>query len=84
MNDMRCTSILLYKVLKASSDCQIKKTDGEVGQLLSSVPNSSKNICYYQVPVECYWWSEWCKFDGVLAVKNMKSDFVEICELKQG
>ena len=84
MNDMRCTSILLYNVLKASSDCQIKKTDGEGGQLLSSIPNRNKSTCYYQVPVECHWWGDWCKFDGVLAVKNMESDSVEICELNMG
>ena len=62
----------------------MKKTDEEVGQLLSSVPNSKKNICYYQLPVECDWSGDWCKFDGVLAIQNTESDSVEICELKQG
>ena len=84
MNDMKCTSILFYKVLKASSDCRIKKTDDEVGKLLSSIPNSKKSTCYYQLPVECDWSGDRCKFDGVLTIQNMESDSVEICELKQG
>ena len=84
MNGMGCSSVIFYRVRKTSSDCQMKKTDGEVGQLLSSVPNSNKNIFYYQIPVECHWWDDWCKFDGVLAVKNMESDSVEICELNMG
>ena len=32
MNGVGCTSVIFYKVRKTSSDCQMKKTDGEVGQ----------------------------------------------------
>ena len=79
MNGLECnTSVVLYKI--RVNNCQMKKTHGEVGKLLSAVPNS--NVCYYQLPVDCDVGADLCKFEGVLAVHNPEEKLVEICEIQ--
>ena len=85
MNGLECnTSVVFYNVGGTTSNCAKKKTQGEVGQLLSAVPNSNTNICYYELPVECEDRDDWCEFDSVLAMNNPKGESVEICEFNQG
>ena len=79
MNGLECnTSVVFYKV--EETNCQMKKTNGDVGKLLSAVPNS--NMCYYELPVECDVGDALCKFEGVLAVHNPEEKSAEICEIQ--
>ena len=79
MNSLECnTSIIFYKV--GENNCQMKKTNGDVGKLLSAVPNS--NMCYYELPVECDVGDALCKFEGVLAVHNPEQKPVEVGEIQ--
>ena len=79
MNGLECnTSVVFDKV--EENNCQMKKTNGEVGKLLSAVPNT--NMCYHKLPVECDVGYALCKFEGVLAVHNPEEKPVEICEIQ--
>ena len=79
MNGLDCnTSVVFYKM--GENNCRMKKTNGKVGKLLSAVPNS--NMCYYELPVECYLGDALCKFEGVLAVHNTEEKPVKICEIQ--
>ena len=83
INGLECnTSMVFYNVGETTFNCAKKKTQGEVGELLSAVPNS--NVCYYKLPVECEDRDDWCVFEGVLVVNNTKGESVEICEFNQG
>ena len=85
INGLECnTAVVFYNVGETTSNCAKKKTQGEVGQLLSAVPNSNTNICYYELLVECENGDTWCLFEGVLVVNNPKGESVEICEFNQG
>ena len=85
MNGLECnTSVVFYNVGETTPSCAKKKTQGEMGQLLSAVNNSNTNVCYYKLPVACEDGDNWCEFDGVLAVNNTKGESVEICEFNQG
>ena len=85
MNGLECnTSVVFYNIGETTSNCAKKKTQGEVGQLLSAVPNSNTNVCYYELPVECEDGDNWCVFEGVLAMNNPNGESVEICEFNQG
>ena len=84
MKGMECSSIIFYNVRESSSDCEMEKTDGVFGQLLTSVPHNKGNICHYKLPFECKAGDGLCEFRGALVVNNMEADSVEICEFKQG
>ena len=75
-----CGHIIFMNSAKRNTCEQNAKTEGEIGQLLASVPDST--ACYYKIPLECR--DRICSMRGYLAIQNNVTVQSNICGVKQG
>ena len=75
-----CDNIMFMKSATGNTCEQNGKTEGEIGQLIATIPDSTS--CYYKIPVECR--RSVCAIRGYLAIQNNATVQIKICGIQQG
>ena len=74
-----CKNIMFMNSTRSTCG-QNAKTEGEIGQLIATIPDNTS--CYYQIPVECEGSS--CAMHGYLSIRNNATEQIKICGIQQG
>ena len=75
-----CENIIFMNSATENTCEQNGKTDGEIGQLIATIPDSTS--CYYKIPVECR--HSFCAMHGYLALQGSTTVQIKVCGIHQG
>ena len=75
-----CENIMFMNSAKGNTCEQNGKTEGDIGQLIATIPESIS--CYYKIPVECR--RSFCVMYAYLAIENNATVQIKICGIQQG